>query len=622
VVDRGPGSARLDAQAFLSLAGFLERAAEDGLRRVDAVAGSLRSVTGDGEALQQAWRSPKAIDVNRALTSFATTAASADGAGVGAFRALASLAGEARRVGQVIAEVEQFEKSWNQQLVANWSEWQDRVTTSAVALLPGTDDAHSAELTARYQEETRRAEDASRRREEALRAWHTTCGNVVSCLDAARAVYDRLGLDCPEPLRTPAAYAHSPGDLKAYVQREWTNTAVQRFLERNRTDRAAIEAWWTSLSPVERAAIITNRPDLVEAYLMGLLSDNERRALAKAEKHVSGTSKVQFELQGSSIDANLGSKNELTATVAIMTTTNSDGTVDVRFEVKGKFEQSAAFGLGPTLGGFEGRYAFTLKFTNQAEYEASKAKILDAQRADGWLGTFLLGSRSRDELTAAWQDHYRGFEVAGGVVADLEDKFGTNGTKIAATIGAGVYKDDVNQQNGLYLNGKIKISDPTTTTDLAIDGRLYWTWSNQRYVTVKLTGTGTATLPVLQALGASKQVTDAVTTDATATGGTDVTLKLEVTDANYDRVTQFLGGLASGRLDQADLATISNEVDANVLVKAGGTARLAGKGPTGPAPADPDAERSKAGLSATDDQSHTVLALRKPPGGSFVRLDD
>jgi hypothetical protein len=208
VVDRGPGSSRLEASAFHTLASFLERVGDDGQRRVAARTAALAGAANQREPLSHAWMSPRAREFGGALTDYLGAANQAEPRVGAAFRALRSLADEARRIGHVIEDVEQYEKSWNQQLVTNWSEWQHRTMRATTAGLPWADeadDAGSAELTAYYQEQTRRTEEASRRREQALVDWHNLCKGVAVALDDAIRCLDSIPLDCPASLRGPAA---------------------------------------------------------------------------------------------------------------------------------------------------------------------------------------------------------------------------------------------------------------------------------------------------------------------------------------------------------------------------------------------------------------------------------
>ena len=116
--------------------------------------------------------------------------ASADIAGAGPAtdpvpHALLELADTAAHVGAVIAEVEQFEKSWDEQLLANAGEWAVRTAAAGGARLGLVDDTGSAAVTAHFQEQTRRAEAASERRRVALLDWHRTCEAVVRTLRSA-----------------------------------------------------------------------------------------------------------------------------------------------------------------------------------------------------------------------------------------------------------------------------------------------------------------------------------------------------------------------------------------------------------------------------------------------------
>src|SRR5690606_7431863 len=104
------------------------------------------------------------------------------------------LAGEARRAALVLDEVEQYEKTWNEQLVANWSEWQDRITTAAVDVF-SDDGGRSAALPAQYQEQTRRTEEAARRRAETLARWHERCGiTAMAVHEATGALHRTVGV--------------------------------------------------------------------------------------------------------------------------------------------------------------------------------------------------------------------------------------------------------------------------------------------------------------------------------------------------------------------------------------------------------------------------------------------
>jgi hypothetical protein len=199
MVDRGPGAASLDAGQFRALASYLQRMADDLDRRAasrrDVISGAGRV----GHAVPDAWRSPVAATMAEGFLCFVSSAtAVADGAAA-ATGEIRGLAEEAARLAQVVAEVEQYEKSWNQQFVANWSEWQDRVTTAAAGLLPGGDDERSRQLNRLYQEQTRHTEEASARRRQALARWHTQCGAAAMSLRVATGQLDGFAAGAPPP---------------------------------------------------------------------------------------------------------------------------------------------------------------------------------------------------------------------------------------------------------------------------------------------------------------------------------------------------------------------------------------------------------------------------------------
>jgi hypothetical protein len=229
VVDRGPGSARLDPAAFDALAAHLDRAADEGLRRIEARTAVLDDVSAHRTEIDEAWRSPPGRALAGELSVYLREQREAEPRASDAFRALRSLAADARRIGRTIAEIEVHEKSWNQQLVANWSEWQDRTTTALAAHLPGGEDTRNREITEQYQEQTRITEDASRRREAALRQWHDVCGGVALALDVATDVLNRLAPRCPDSLLPPATPAPSdPPEYRPWWQRWFVDPLVDQ----------------------------------------------------------------------------------------------------------------------------------------------------------------------------------------------------------------------------------------------------------------------------------------------------------------------------------------------------------------------------------------------------------
>jgi hypothetical protein len=197
--DRGPGSALLSAQEFRSLAEFLEQVTDDLERR----AATRQDVIGEagraGGTIRNAWRSPVADTMASGFSDFTLSAITAAERSAPAYRGLRDLALEARRTAQVITEVERYEKSWDEQLAANVSEWEARTTAAIGELLPGDDGGASAELTRMHQERTRRTEEASARRAEALARWHAVCGTVAASMRAAIGELDRFATTPPLP---------------------------------------------------------------------------------------------------------------------------------------------------------------------------------------------------------------------------------------------------------------------------------------------------------------------------------------------------------------------------------------------------------------------------------------
>src|SRR4051812_1046318 len=141
VFDRGPGQSSLSSEDFFRCADHLERLAQGGDVRVGARNAQLGSCAGAIETLLRPWHGPNATGFTTGLGRLVEQARSAEPGCGEAYGALARLAADARQTGQVIREVEGREKSWNQQVVANWSEWQDRGTTALAGVFG--DDAAS-----------------------------------------------------------------------------------------------------------------------------------------------------------------------------------------------------------------------------------------------------------------------------------------------------------------------------------------------------------------------------------------------------------------------------------------------------------------------------------------------
>jgi hypothetical protein len=199
--DRGPGSSRLDPAEFQTLAAYLGRVSGEGAYRVAVRVGRVGELAGVGSGIEAAWSSPNARLMLDALRLAARSGAEAEPAVGDAFAALGELAATAGRVGSVIVEVEPYEKAWNEQLVANASEWADRYTTALGVAVGLADRNELWAETAEYQERTRRTEEASERRRQALVEWHEACRVTVDALRSATALLHRLaGTDLDAPL--------------------------------------------------------------------------------------------------------------------------------------------------------------------------------------------------------------------------------------------------------------------------------------------------------------------------------------------------------------------------------------------------------------------------------------
>jgi hypothetical protein len=274
-----------DPSTYLGLAAALERLSDDAHTRLGRGRTERDLLRARTDELTEAWRSPVSRELSAGAGAYFVGLQAGTEDGLAAYTAMHWVALAARQAARELEEVKAVERSlgepldkpWNQQTVANWSEWQDRATTAAGGIVR-RDDRASAELTARYQEQTRRREAAVQRRDAAVRRWVQACGDAVDVVNRATATFDRCAGSAIEVLRPPTFDRLPPG-----VDPTAPDQARKEFLtalrDGSKVDTARIDALLGRLTPAEVLALVSGLRTIdVVAWLSALSPADRARA--------------------------------------------------------------------------------------------------------------------------------------------------------------------------------------------------------------------------------------------------------------------------------------------------------------------------------------------------------